>query len=164
MNPRPWRTMLLVMAMLAVTALAACARETTAATTIPTATTGGIRLATDRDTYSLSQPIGVAVTNVSSVNLYAVTGLSACTFLQMQLYDAGLKQWRNVNGCVEDTAPQVLLIRSGMTEPFSLAPGTAPNANSWNPGIYRIALTFSSRADGKTSAQTAYSRGFTIKQ
>ncbi|HEX6122271.1 MAG TPA: hypothetical protein VFY89_03880 [Ktedonobacterales bacterium] len=142
--------------------LGACAGGSSSGIVIPTATAGQLRLSTDRATYSVSQPIGITVSNTSGNNYYALTGHSACTFLQMQRYDSAHKQWNDVNACGDGAPAQVLLIRGHMSEPLSLAPGATPSANTWQPGTYRIALSYSAKSDGTSDPQVAYSQGFTI--
>jgi hypothetical protein len=116
----------------------------------------------DRTSYLVSEPIGVTVTNSSGSNFYAVTSRSACTFLQLQQWNGAHKQWTNVYGCGDTSQTQVLLVRAGMQEPFSLAPTSPANVNAWATGSYRIAMTYSTSTDGISGAQTALSPSFTI--
>lgn len=157
-----WRMALGFVGLIAALTLAACGSNSSAVGPIPTATAGKVRIVTDRAAYTTTEPIGVSIANASSQALYALDGLSGCAFLQLQQYDAPHKQWRSVDGCTTGATPQVLLIRPSQSEPFSLAPGTGPKANAWDPGVYRVALTYSVQPDGKSSAETAYSRGFNI--
>ena len=159
---RPWQALAVATACLACVVLAGCSGSTTATVVLPTATNGDLRLATDRSHYGVSDPIGVTVSNVSTNAYYAVTGRSACTFLQFQLWDSATRQWVMVSPCNTNQPAQSLLIRAGMQEPFSLAPTSGANPNTWQPGAYRIALSYSTNADGTTGAQVAYSAGFTI--
>jgi hypothetical protein len=144
--------------------LGACASKSSAVIVVPTATAGQVRLTTDHATYTASQPIGITVSNTSGSDFYALTGQAACTFLQLQRYDSGHKQWSTIDGCTGSAPTQSLLIRSHMTEPLSLAPGASPTSNVWQAGTYRIALTYSASSDGKSSPQVAYSKGFAITQ
>jgi hypothetical protein len=159
-----WRAGLVALASLMALALGACGSGTSSVIVVPTATNGQVRLTTDRATYDVSQPIGITVNNTSGTNYYALTGRSACTFLQMQRYDPARKQWGDLNGCPDNEPAQALLIRGHMSEPLSLAPGATPSSNTWQPGTYRIALSYSTNSDGKSSPQVAYSQGFTITQ
>lgn len=158
---RGWRPFLLAAACAACMVLVGCASSTPAAVATQVATAGNVRVTPDRGHYGVSQPIGVAVSNVSANNYYAVTGHSACTFLQLQRWDGTSKQWAMVSPCTTNQPAQVLLIRGGMQEPFTLAPTSASDPNTWQPGTYRIALTYSASTDGLTSAQVAYSSSFT---
>lgn len=159
-----WWATLVTLASLMALALAACASGTSTVIVVPTATSGQVRISTDRTQYSVSQPIGITVNNTSGDNYYALTGHSACTFLQMQRYDTAHKQWSDINGCADNTPAQSLLIRAHMSEPLSLAPGATPSANAWQAGTYRIALSYTTNSDGKSNPQAAYSQGFTIVQ
>jgi hypothetical protein len=144
------------------TLLAGCATGPSAAAVIPTATAGAIRLVPDRASYAVSEPVGITVSNVSSSDEYAVTGHSACTFLQLEVWDGQGRQWTNTDPCVGSQSTQALLIRSGMQEPFTLTPSSTANANAWAPGTYRVSLSYSPQSNGTGGAQVAYSSGFTI--
>lgn len=142
--------------------LAGCASGTTATVAIPTGTAGNIRIVSDRNSYSISDPVGITISNVSSTDEYAVTGRSACTFLQLEAWDAQAKHWTAVDPCVGSQSAQATLIRSGMQEPFTLTPSSPSNSNAWAPGEYRVALSYSAQSNGTSGAQVAYSAGFTI--
>jgi hypothetical protein len=142
--------------------LASCAHSTVPTIAIPTATSGDIRLAADRSRYSVSEPIGVTLSNVSGTNYFATTGRSACTFLQLEQWEGQAKGWTPVDPCTTNDPTQSLLITTGVQEPFSLAPGSHSNPNAWQPGTYRVSLSYSAQSDGVTGAKIAYSSGFTI--
>ncbi|MGE5333133.1 MAG: hypothetical protein ACM3N4_00405 [Nitrososphaerota archaeon] len=95
--------------------------------------------------------------------MYAVDGKASCTIMELQQYVSETKSWVPVDLCRDNTPPQVVVIRAGMSEPFTLAPASAGDPNSWVPGLYRIALRFSRNPDGTSSDTVAYSQGFTIQ-
>lgn len=141
---------------------AGCAASATTAQPLPTATAGLIRITTDSRSYAVSQPIGITVSNTTAQSFYAVDGHAGCTYLVMQRYDATDRAWLDASDCTEGIAPRVELIAGGLDVPFTLTPGSSRDINAWAPGQYRVALTFSAEANGVTSAQTAYSAGFTL--
>jgi hypothetical protein len=129
----------------------------------PTATGGALNLTTDKRTYAVHDPIGVTVANTGGGDLYARDGRSACTFVQLQRYDTGKAQWVSVDGCSQaETSPRPLVIHGGMSEPFTLAPGSPSDPNAWEPGLYRVGCAYGANPDGSTGEQIAYSAGFTI--
>lgn len=128
----------------------------------PTATNTAVQITLVNTRHGVSDPVGVMVKNTGSANLYAIDGHAACTILQLQQYSSSKKTWSMSDTCKDKEAPHVLLIRAGMSEPFTLAPTSLSDPNSWESGSYRVALSFSTTSDGKTGAQTAYSQGFTI--
>ena len=129
---------------------------------LPTATKTTVAITMQNLEFDTSEPLGILVKNTGSADVYALNGLSGCTVLQLQQYDSDKKAWVAADGCRETIQPRVLVIRKGMSEPFTLAPTSRGDPNSWDSGTYRIALTYTTHADGKTAAQTAYSPGFTI--
>jgi hypothetical protein len=129
---------------------------------LPTATKATVAITMQNREFETSEPLGILVKNTGSADVYALNGLSACTVLQLQQYDTDKKVWVAADRCRETAQPRVLVIRAGMSEPFTLAPTSSGDPNSWDAGTYRIALTFTTHADGKAAAQTAYSPGFTI--
>jgi hypothetical protein len=159
--PRHAAALVAVLLMMAA-ALAACATPS-AAVLLPTPTATDIQLTLDRSSYTTSQPIGVTVTNTSKHDYYAVDGLSACTFLQLQLFDPTKKTWVGTDGCSSPNPPTSLLISAHLAEPLTLPPGNAAgDANAWAPGTYRVAIRYGTQPDGGGSVQIAYSPGFQI--
>lgn len=161
-TPRHWlATLLLVLIPL----VAACAGSAAKSVTIPTptATAGDVALSLDRAKYTTHQPIGVTVANASKTSWYAKDGLSACTYLQLEWYDASKKAWTPVDGCTSAVSPQVRLIAPGGSLPFTFAPGDSPaDANAWVPGLYRVSLIASTNQDVSGSLTVVYSTGFQI--
>ena len=129
---------------------------------LPTATKTAVAITMQNRDFATSEPLGILVKNTGSSDVYALDGLSGCTVLQLQQYDSNKKAWVAADRCHETVQPRVLVIRKGMSEPFTLAPNSPGDANAWDSGTYRIALTFTTHADGKTATQAAYSPGFTI--
>ncbi|GEM_PF-941377 len=161
--PHSWLTLLalLAVALLGLGSLSACSSSPTSAVAVPTATSGDIQITVDRTHYDTHTPVGVTVTNTSSNTYYALTGRSGCTFLQMQEYDTSKKTWVNVFGCATPN-PIPLKISSKLSEPFTLAPNSPNDPNSWDPGLYRVALAYGTQADGSNANLYAYSPGFQI--
>ncbi|WIG58678.1 MAG: hypothetical protein OJF49_001424 [Ktedonobacterales bacterium] len=158
--PAIWGAALLLLASLM---FSACAGSGSNNLKIPTATAAAVQIKTDRTAYTTAQPIGVTISNTGSQGFYAVTGRSACTFLQLQKYDTTKRAWFATVGCDTAYQPQALLISANMTEPFTLPPGNASdNPNVWVPGAYRIALQYGTQSDGSGNVQVAYSAGFQI--
>jgi hypothetical protein len=131
-------------------------------TTLPTATATALQISLQNVRFGNSDPLGVLVKNTGKSDVYALNGNSRCTILQLQQYDASKRTWMTVNRCRDVLQPIALAIRAGMSESFTLAPGSSSDPNTWQSGEYRIALIYSSQIDGKTSAETAYSQGFMI--
>jgi hypothetical protein len=160
---RLWLASLLMAQLVLLALLAGCGSGATAGVARPTPTAGALRLATDRASYATHDPIGVTVANSGGADLYARDDRSACTFVQLQRYDATKQQWLSVDGCPPaTTSPRPLVIPSGMSEPFTLAPGSTSDPNAWVLGTYRVGCAYSANPDGITGEQVAYSAGFTI--
>lgn len=156
----------LLLTVLAVTlVLAGCdSSSATVKVPVPTAAPGALQITIDRPQYTVSQPIGVTVKNTSKTDYYALDGQSSCTFLQLQHFDATKKVWVIVEGCERVSQANALAIPAGVSEPFTLAPGTkASNPNAWDAGVYRIAIRYSPQPDAGGAAQAAYSAGFVVK-
>ncbi len=163
-QPRVWLVLIGIIVLAA--SLVACSSPTkTSKTPLATPTTGSIQLTVDRSIYTSTQPIGVTITNTTKTTYYAITGRSACTFLQLQQYNQKQDKWVSVDGCDSVDTPVVRAIPASVAVPFTLAPGTIPvtSPNVWETGIYRVALQYSPQNDGATSLQIAYSQGFQIK-
>ncbi len=148
-----------------VLALAGCnSSSATVKVPVPTAAPGALQITLDRKKYTPSQPFGVTVKNTSQTDYYALDGQSSCTFLQLQHFDAAKKVWVIVEGCERVSQANALAIPAGLSEPFTLAPGTkASNPNAWDAGVYRIAIRYSAQADAGGAAQAAYSAGFVVQ-
>lgn len=138
--------------------------KTTGTTTVPTATKSAVQITLQNVRLDVSEPLGILVTNTGSTDLHAIDGKAACTFLQLQQYDSEKKSWVSRDQCRNAASSHVLTIRAHMSEAFTLAPSSASNPNSWEPGVYRIALSFSTNRDGTSGAQVTYSQGFTIQR
>lgn len=163
-QPRVWLVLIGIVVIAA--SLAACSTPTrTSKVILPAQTTGVIQLTADRSLYTTTQPIGITVTNTSKTAYYAVTGRSACTFLQLQEYNQKQATWVSVLGCNSVDTPVVRVIPASVSVPFTLAPGLIPasSPNLWETGVYRVALQYSQQGDGITAPQVAYSQGFQVK-
>ncbi len=130
------------------------------AVVLPTRTASEVALVTDSPAYLISQAIGVNLQNASAKTLYAVDGHTACTILQLQQKVGGT--WQDAMPCTSRQAPRVLAIPARTTEPYTFAPGNAPdNQNVWAPGTYRVAFTFGPDATHPGTTQI-FSAGFEI--
>lgn len=159
---RPYPLLLCSLFMLSVlSALAGC-KISASNIALPTATKTTVAITMQNLEFDTSEPLGILVKNTGSANVYALDGLSGCTVLQLQQYDSDKKAWVAADRCRETVQPRVLVIRKGMSEPFTLAPTSSGDPNAWDSGAYRIALTFSTHADGTSETQVAYSPGFNI--
>lgn len=143
--------------------LCACSASDIPAGAIPTASSGDVQLSADHATYSTDRPVGITLTNGGQTDYYSVDGHSACTILQLQRYDSDQGKWLAVDGCSPSGQPRPLLIPAGTREPFTLAPTSATDPNSWQPGLYRVTLAYSANTDGATGAQSTYSAGFVVQ-
>lgn len=163
-QPRVWLVLLAVLMLAA--SVAACNSPVKAnKVQLPAQTTGALQLTVDHSVYTITQPIGVTLTNTTKTVYYAVTGRSACTFFQLQEYNQKQGTWISVYGCNSVDTPVVRSIPPSASTPYTLAPGVVPasSPNVWETGIFRIALQYSQQNDGVTSSQVAYSQGFQIK-
>ena len=150
-------------ALLVLAAVLCACSSTSAKAPAPTPTSGAIQITLDRASYTSTDPIGVTITNSSKTKYYALDSHSACTFLQLEFYDTAHKTWAPTLPCKENRQPAALLIAPGMTEPFTLAPGnSSSNGNEWGPGLYRVGITYGTKADASGTVTTAYSKGFQI--
>lgn len=158
-----WQRVLWILCSLFVLAMAAGCKSNGPAIAEPTATKSALEITLQNAKLGVSQPLGILIKNAGSTNVYALDGQASCTILQIQRYDEQKKKWGAIGRCRDVLPPTVLVIRAGMSESFTLSPGSAVDPNAWAPGIYRIAVSFSTHPDGKSGAQVAYSHGFTIK-
>ncbi len=148
---------------LAILTLAACASRTTTTIIPPTATAGNITLTLSEVTFTSHQPIGVTVGNNGKTPYYAKTGLSACTYLQLEFYDTTKKTWVAVDGCSRVETPHALLLSPASSLPFTLAPGdSSTDPNAWLPGVYRVSLRYTTGSDGSGTSAVVYSAGFKV--
>ena len=129
----------------------------------PTATKSQVVITIQNTLYGVSDPLGILIKNTGEKDVYALDGQASCTMLQLQQYNAQNRAWTKVDRCADKSPPHVLVIHAGMSEPFTLPPGSSSDPNAWAPGLYRVVLSFSASPDGKSDAQVAYSEGFTIK-
>jgi hypothetical protein len=162
LTPRLWLAPLVIGI---IPLLATCAGSSAKSVTIPipTASSGAVTLTPDRPSYTTHQPIGITVANTGKTPYYAKDGLSACTYIQLEWYDAAKQTWTPVDGCTGVNTPAARLIAPNSSLPYTLAPGDSPtDANAWVAGVYRVALTFSKSQDLSGSATTAYSTGFQV--
>ena len=158
--PRPalWLLMCAV-----VLILVGCTSRVTGQIVPPTPTAGAVTLTLTEHTYTSHQPLGVMVNNTSKTAYYAETGLTVCTYLQLEFYDVARKAWLAVDGCTTVETPRVLLLAPTSTLPYTLAPGdSSTDPNAWVPGIYRIALRYSTKPDGSGTPVVVYSAGITV--
>lgn len=159
---RRWLT-LSALTLLVAAGLAACSSGNATAIALPTATTGSVQVAVDRTSYTVSQAIGVTVSNTANkTDYYAMTGKSVCTYLQLEEYNASKKTWVLVDGCQTTDQSHALLIRHASSLPYTFAPGSSANENQWETGTYRVALTYATDSAVSSNILTAYSAGFTI--
>ena len=162
MQFKPWRWMA-GFSLVVLILLAGCQANSKNAVAAAKATTGPVRIVLDHSAYGVSDPIGVTVSNVSKDLYYTIDGKSACTMLELQQYDSAKKQWAMVSGCTIAEPLNALQMPAGISEPFSLTPGSSSNEDAWQSGTYRVAVLYSANPDGKTDAQTAYSATFAIR-
>jgi hypothetical protein len=163
MRLKPWRGMAGIgFVVLTLFAFAGCQSNAANAGAISKATTGPVRITLDHTAYGINDPVGVTVSNTSKGLYYSLDGKSACTILELQKYDTSKKQWVMTNACTVASPVHALQVPAGIAEPFSLAPGSTSDENSWQKGTYRIAVVYSDNADGTSGAQTAYSADFAI--
>ncbi len=166
MPRRSWHlaTVLASVTLCAAFALVGCASSsTTTAIPNPTASPGALKISVEHPTYLTSEPIGATVTNSGQTDAYAVDGHFACTIISLQRYDTKTRKWVSLDTCPPTHNVQSYQIPRGLVEPFTLAPTSPTNANTWDAGTYRVALTYSGSGDGKTNPITIYSAGFTVK-
>ena len=130
--------------------------------TLPTATSETVQLTLQNAKFGTTEPIGILVTNTGKTDVYAVDGQAACTILGLQEYSSQQNAWTAADVCHDNAQPHVVVIRAGMSEPFTLPPTSMNDPNSWASGTYRISLTYSASLDGKTASKVAYSQAFMI--
>lgn len=155
------RLLLVLSAICALGLMAGCKANSTTAN-MPTATKSIVQITLQNTKFGTSEPLGILIKNNSNTDVYTLDGKASCTILQLQQYSTDKKTWVGIDACHDIVQPHVLVIRAGMSEPFTLAPGSASDPNAWGPGNYRIALSFSLKSDGTSAEQVAYSQGFTI--
>lgn len=156
-----WQGWLVVVtALLLFTGCASSSGQTTIEGT--KATTGPVVVTTDLTSYTAGQAIGVIVTNGSATNYYTHDGKSGCSVVQLERYDSGTRKWTSMDPCVGVQTVQTLVIAPSTAVPYTLAPNSPADINSWQSGQYRVSVLYSAAADGATNAQEAHSADFTI--
>lgn len=156
-----WRGLSILAAALVL--FSACASATTTrVATETTATTGPVTVTTNLASYTTGDAIGATVTNSSKSGYYTQDGKSACTIVQLQRFDSATGAWKNVDLCNGSQATQVLLIAENSSVPFTLAPTSTSDVNSWVAGTYRVAVSYTTEVDGATKAQEAHSAAFKV--
>jgi hypothetical protein len=144
--------------------LTACASGTTSKQPVgTTATTGPVTVTTNLSAYSMSDAIGVTVSNTSSTDYFAVSGKSACVIIQLERYNTSKGVWEPIDGCQSQGTAQVYMIAKNSQQQFTLAPTSSADVNSWDAGLYRVSLTYSAKSDGVTDSQLAQCAAFNIR-
>ncbi|MDE3230675.1 MAG: hypothetical protein KGO05_12420 [Chloroflexota bacterium] len=161
LRPR-WYGALILVAALAL--LAACGGGSSSrAVNGAAATAGPVTITTNFATYTTGDAVGVTVMNASKADYYAKDGASACTIVQLERYNTGSGVWDKVDACNGSQQVQVYVIAQGSAVPYTLAPTSPSDVNSWEAGTYRIAVSYSTASDGATQVEEAHSAAFTIK-
>lgn len=156
-----WRGLSILAA--ALVFFSACASATTSRpVTETTATTGSVTVTTNLPSFTTGDAIGATVTNSSKSDFYTQDGKSDCTIVQLERFNATTGAWTPVDLCNGAQATQVLLIAENSSVPFTLAPTSASDVNSWESGTYRVAVFYTTQADGATQVQEAHSAAFKI--
>ena len=156
-----WRGWLILVATLLL--VSACSTGGSAhAVTGATATTGPVTVSTNLSTYSTGDAIGAIVTNTSKSDYYTQSGKSGCVIIQLEKFDAASGQWDHLDGCNGASPKQTLVIAESTSSPFTLAPTSSADLNAWQPGTYRISVTYTTQADGLTNLQEAHSAAFKV--
>lgn len=127
------------------------------------ATTGPVVVSTNLSAYSISDAIGVTVSNNAPTDYYATSGKSACVIIQLERYNTLKATWEPVDGCASQDQSQAFAIAKDSQQQFTLAPNSSADPNAWQPGLYRVTLMYSSNADGSTNAQQARCVAFNIR-
>ena len=141
----------------------ACSSATTShAVAGATATTGPITLTTNRTSYTSGDAVGVTVRNSSKSSFYTQDGKSSCTIVQLQRFDSVSGVWKAVDPCNGAQAARALLIAENSSVPFTLAPTSVSDINTWEPGTYRVVVLYTTKPDGVSATQEAHSAVFTI--
>ncbi len=157
-----WRGVFILAAALVL--FSACASATAShPLTGTTATAGPVTVTTNLASYTTGEAIGVVVTNSSKTGYYTQDGKSACTIVQLELFDTKTGAWKPVDLCNNGQATQTFLLAESSSVPYTLAPTSTSDLNTWQSGTYRVSVTYSTQADGVTNPQTAHSAAFVIK-
>lgn len=127
------------------------------------ATTGPVVVATNLSAYSISDAIGVTITNNASADYYATSGKSACAIIQLERYNTLKAAWEPVDACASPGQNQTFAIAKNSQQQFTLAPNSSADPNAWQPGLYRVTVMYSSNPDGSTDAQQARCAAFNVR-
>ena len=128
-----------------------------------TATAGAVTVTTNASTYSINDAIGVIVTNNSKSDFYTQKGKSGCAIVQLEQYSATTGQWTRLDGCNGAAPTQTLVISAGSSVPFTLAPTSSADQNAWQPGTYRLSISYTTQSDGISGSEVAHSASFKVK-
>ena len=127
-----------------------------------TATMGAVTVTTNASTFTANDAIGATVTNNSKSDFYTQNGKSGCTIVQLERYSAATGQWTRLDGCNSAAPTQTLVIGESTSVPFTLAPTSSADLNAWQPGTYRITVSYTTQSDGVSGLQVAHSAAFTV--
>lgn len=153
----------LALGLIVAVGLAGCGMATTSAgPTDVKATTGPVTISTDLATYSISDAVGVTVSNDSATDYYAISGKSACTIVQLERYNSGRRAWEPLDACLSQDGAQTFAIAHKSEQQFTLTPTSSSDPNSWQTGLYRVVVMYTANLDGASGAQQARCVAFSI--
>jgi hypothetical protein len=130
----------------------------TASPTTPSAqiTSGIVALRLGQSHYGTSDSILVVVANGLQSEIFAADHRSDCTVLTIEL-QAAAGSWQPLASCRIETVTRLVPIAAGTT----LAQTLRPNA-TWQPGTYRIVLSFFLNDEWASQMAQIVSNTFTI--
>ncbi|GCE07261.1 hypothetical protein [Dictyobacter aurantiacus] len=132
----------------------------------PNPNPGGLQVAVNQASYSRTDAISITISNGLGQTIYLTTPRTSCTLAQLQMLVNG--NWTPVGRCVNISAtPTRQLVASG-TMNQTIQPqnafGVLHSVSSWQPGTYRVSVTYTTTYDPDTvgGGQQATSPTFTI--
>jgi hypothetical protein len=118
-----------------------------------------LRLAQDH--YGVGDSISVVVANGLPSEILTADHQSDCTVVTLELQMGG--SWQAIASCRAEIVTRLVPIAAGTTLAQTLHPngGVAPQA-TWQPGTYRIMLSFFTKGASASQALQVLSSTFTI--
>ena len=135
--------------------LAACG-QTTSSSLAP-GSSGSVQLTVGASTYQRGDTISVTIANQSGSDIFAADHQSQCTIIQLRMQSGST--WRQMGKCAVMTPTRMRQIGHGTSQVITLA---APQGG-WAPGVYRVALAYSSSQQPGGAVSEALSPEFQVK-
>ncbi|GLV60647.1 hypothetical protein KDH_74660 [Dictyobacter sp. S3.2.2.5] len=132
----------------------------------PNPNPGGLQVTVNQASYSRTDAISVTISNGLGQTIYLTTPRTSCTLAQLQMLVNG--SWTPVGRCVHISATPTRQLTANGNLNQTIQPqnafGVLHSVPRWQPGTYRVSITYTTTYDPDTvgGGQQATSPTFTI--